>query len=299
MSNMWTIYNQAGSVQRCTVKELEYHGEWMGDEYVSVTVKSDEPVDFHFGDYLTYRGEVFTLNYDPNVVKKARSGSYGEGFTYENVRLFSYAAKMKVVDFKDVVLEDNGQAYTSLSEFSFFASSVEDLADRLQANLNRESEHWRVFTPDYDRCVQRMDSTTGWGSYYSESHSAGETDVNVEVTKDDSCWSVLGFSYTKFGIEFYVRGRDIVIGGDPVQVNSGSGSIFQYGKGKGLYEIERTSDDNQEIITKLFAYGSEKNMPLNYYANLHKRPFVTGKKFQWEIISGQTIYSILTSKTIY
>ena len=295
MTNEWTIYRKtSGSTIPLieNIKELEYHGEWMGDEYVTVTMKTPEPIDFKYGDYLVYRGEMFVIDYDPNVVKKAARGSYGEGFTYDNIKLFSNAAKMKSVDFKDVVLYDRGFSYTRLSEFSFFASSVEDLADRIQANLNRESDLWRVLTPDVIRCNQRGIDTSDWSRYYTSSSTKGETDVNVEVAKEDTCWSALGFAYTKFGLEFYVRDRLIVIGGDPVQVNTGDGSIFRYGKGTGLYEIERTSDEDQEVVTKLFAYGSEKNLPLNYYANIGKKiKFTISRKSKKTFITGHpTLY---------
>ena len=82
----WTIYRRNTDPDRnpvASAHELEFHGEWMGDEYVSVTVKSPVPIDFHFGDCLTYRGTRYEIDYDPNFIKKARMGSYGEGFVYD------------------------------------------------------------------------------------------------------------------------------------------------------------------------------------------------------------------------
>ena len=37
--------------------------------------------------------------------------------------------------------------------------------------------------------------------------------------------------------------------------------FFKYGRGNGLYEIQRTADADQQIITRLRAYGSTRNMP--------------------------------------
>lgn len=289
-----TVGNVEQTVTVATVHELEYHGEWMGDEYVTVTVKSPEPVDFHFGDYLLYRSEYFRINYDPNVVKKAGRVKYGEGFTYDNIKLYSDASKMKSIDFKDIVLYDNNISYTSLSAFSFYAASIEDLADRLQANLDRESVGWKVYTPNRTRYLQRVGllSDTDWNDYYPSLASQqkyneilGETDINVDVSDTDRCWEVTKMSYEKFGLSYYVTGKNVVIGGDAIVADH----IFRYGKNLGMYEIERTSDENQEIVTKLFAYGSDKNIPLNYYANVGKKiKFQVSQKRELTIVGSDT-----------
>ena len=44
--------------------------------------------------------------------------------------------------------------------------------------------------------------------------------------------------------------------------------MFEYGRGNGLYEIEQNADSDQKVITRLRAYGSEKNLPSHYYADL-------------------------------
>lgn len=276
MAKTWNILRTVGgsSTTIATVHELEYHGEWMAEEYVSITVKSPVPVDFHYGDYLTYRGIKFEINYDPNFIKKARSSTYGEGFTYENIKLYSVAARLQHIGFKDVVLntlKDNANklVYSSLGTFSFFAGSVEDLADRIQANLNRDNGTlWKVFTPDKTRTYQRIDShvpSTVWDNYYDGTEERGKTEIDIRVA-DLSCRDALSLCYTSFGLSYYVVGTLIIIGGKPLSV----GYDYEYGKGNGLYEVERVHDESQRIVTKLFAYGSERNIPMNYYAMLHK-----------------------------
>jgi len=303
MAKTWNILRTVGgsSTTIATVHELEYHGEWMEDCYVTVTVKSPTPVDFHINDHLHYRGELFEINYDPSVVKKARSGSYDDGFTYDNIKLYSISARLKNVGFKDVVLNDiydnaNKLVYSSLGTFSFFAGSVEDLADRIMANLTRmygSGHGWRIYTPSKDRSSQRNGGNYSWTNYYDPTPASfGKTEINISVS-DISCFDALKMSYTEFDLSFYFNGKDIVIGGKPITADYG----FEYGKGNGLYEIERISDDSQRIVTKLYAYGSERNIPTNYYANLHKKAFVTGHKLIYEIISGQPIYSIYTPIT--
>lgn len=273
MKDDFIIYGQ-DYTEKAFTESLEYHGEWMGDEFVTVTVHSPEPVDFQIGDYLEYRGENFSILDDPNIIKKARSGSYQEGFTYENIKLYPESARMKHIAFNDYVLPDpdapaNKIPYSSLNIFSFFAASVEDLADRIQANLDRmEPDMWAVFTPNHSRVLQRVPSEISkWNNYYDGSYEVqGKTDVNVTVS-GLSCWEALKLAYTSFDVSYYITGRIIVIGGTPVSTEHD----FRYGKGLGLYEIERTTDESQDVVTKLYCYGSEKNIPYGYYANLGKR----------------------------
>ncbi len=64
------IYDK-NNIERCEIKSLEYNGEFMGERFLSATIKSPFPIDFELGDYIDYRGERFTLNYDPSIIKKA------------------------------------------------------------------------------------------------------------------------------------------------------------------------------------------------------------------------------------
>lgn len=298
------VSGEETAVNVVLVDSLEYHGEWMGEEYVTVNVKSPEPIDFQFGDYLTYRGENYILGTDPNVVKKSRRGTYREGFTYDNIKLYAVSHEIKNTDFKDVVLNPDSNAntlvYTSLTEFQFFAGSVEDLADRLQANLDRRGFGFKILTPNWLRCQQRGITQEEWEAIYDDPEvygswgignpvTLGETDINISVTKDDGCWEMLGKAYSEFGLSFYTNGLLVVIGAPPVR----PGNIFRYGKDNGLYEVERTSEEDQQVVTKVWGYGSDQNLPLNYYANVgNKVKYVVTEKRTRHDIGDKTTYEI-------
>ena len=82
----WKIYSKDGNVLHESIEKydgtgkiverdtLEYSGKWMGDCFITVSFKSAYPIDFQIGDYIIYRGEKFTINYDPTVVKKSSRG---------------------------------------------------------------------------------------------------------------------------------------------------------------------------------------------------------------------------------
>lgn len=240
----WKVYNKDGITEVCSVKALEYSGSWMGECSVTATITSPTPLSFSIGDYLEYRGERFEINYDPTVIKSATSGSYGEGFTYDNVKFNSLSDELTRCDFLDFVPSDNQIHYSSLPNFSFFADDVRKLAERIQVNLDRiykGSKKWTVIVSD---------------------EYNGKKDVNIAVN-NITCWEALALVKSQFGANFIIKNRTITIGTEGLAV----GKLFSYGKGNGLVTIERSAESNQKIITRLRAYGSTRNLPNRYYFN--------------------------------
>jgi hypothetical protein len=241
----WKVYDKTGNTVRCTLKSLEYNGTWMGACFVTSTLKSAVPILFEIGDYVMYRGEKFEINYDPTALKKAARKTSGEAFVYDNIKFNWPGDELTRCDFLDYVKSDNQIHFTSLPKFSFFASSIQDLADRVQVNLDRiytGAQKWTVVVhPEY----------------------VSTTNVNIDVN-NIKVWGALELLNSKFGANFVIRGRTITIGTAGIAV----GNIFKYGRGNGLYEIQRTADADQQIITRLRAYGSTRNMPNRYYNKL-------------------------------
>ena len=238
----WKVYDKTGNTVRCTLKSLEYNGTWMGACFVTSTLKSAVPILFEIGDYVMYRGEKFEINYDPTALKKAARKTSGEAFVYDNIKFNWPGDELTRCDFLDYVKSDNQIHFTSLPKFSFFASSIQDLADRVQVNLDRiytGVQKWTVVVhPEY----------------------VSTTNVNIDVN-NIKVWGALELFNSKFGANFIIRGRTITIGTAGIAADN----IFRYGRGNGLYEIQRTADADQQIITRLRAYGSTRNMPNRYY----------------------------------
>lgn len=241
----WTIYDKTGTTERCTNKSLEYNGEWLGASSVTCTFKSEVPIPFEIGDYLVYRGEKFEINYDPTTLKKAAKRTTGEAFVYDNVKFNDASDELSRCDFLDYVKEDNNIHFTSLPKFSFFCSSIQELADRIQVNLDR------IYTGDKKWTV------------VVQSEYVNTTNINIDVQKI-KVWDALGLSVSKFNAYFIIRGRTITIGTAGIPTTN----IFKFGKGNGLYEIERTAEADQQIVTRVRVYGSTRNMPTRYYNKL-------------------------------
>lgn len=307
----WSVYRDSEGVpvEIAEVHELEYHGEHIGedDEYVIVKTDSAFALGFRYGDYIVYRGQRFTIDYNQSEVKRSRRGTYGEAFSYDYMKFFSDARKLRHIIFRDVVLGNTDIVHSSLGKFSFYAQTIDDLADRIQANLKRATgepwtiyqtltEPWKVFTPNRNRTNQRLGQggyPTDWDRVYGgyddslsgsslegdssnsyNSHTAGKTEQNVKCD-NINCHDAVSLGYTLFGVKYDIIGRNVVFEPPTDAVSK----LFRYGKGHGLREIEMNVSENDDVATKLYAYGSERNLPLNYYAYLHKKAYLVGEKY--------------------
>lgn len=199
----WRIYDKSGNVLHESNTEYngdgkevlddspEYSGKWMGDCFLTVSIKSPYPINFQIGDYIVYRDEKFVINYDPSIIKKSSRGSYGEGFVYDNIKFNAISYELTDVKFHDWVLAGNKIHYSSLPNFSFYATDFNDLVDRLQACTDRwckdngisKNESWIFFTPGsngdthaYDRTMERVEDII-----YTHDGSNEDTDENVEL----------------------------------------------------------------------------------------------------------------------
>ncbi len=238
----WEIKSKNNEL-KVVIHSLEHNDEWMKERYVTANIESPAPVDFEIGDWLTYRGERFEINYDPGKIKSAPRYAKGDAFKYNNVKFNSLADELTRCDFLDLVLEDNKLHFTGLPKFTFYGG-VRDLANRIQANLNKT----------YGKGTWRVVVSTD----YTET-----TEINVAVD-NIKVSGALEILVNDFKTYYTIKGKTLTIGAAGVPADH----LFKYGKGKGLYEIEQNAEADQMIVTRLRAYGSNRNMPHRYYNSL-------------------------------
>nr|DAV77572.1 MAG TPA: Putative tail protein [Caudoviricetes sp.] len=268
----WNIYHKDGSKltdvngEQITVHGLEYSDSWMGECFVTINFKHEVPINFQIGDYIVYRGERFELNYEPGKDKQARPDTYGEGFVYDSVKFNALQDELARAEFLDVVLNDNELHYTSLPKFPFYVQTLDDLLDRIQACLNEQigAGLWKIYSRNKERSVQRGALESEWLSVYGEKTEDNVIESMTITVDSQTCWQALALVNEKWDINFIVRGRNIYVGTTGIQASH----IFKYGLGNGLYEIVQNADSDQSVVTRLRAYGSEKNLPSHYYADL-------------------------------
>ena len=234
----YKVYDSNGSTERCTIDKVEYSGSFMDRRVVNATVDTPVPLAFDTGDYITYRGERFELDYLPSATKNSSSGNQSDSFRY-SLQFVSCKYELERCMMRDIVPGDNGIVYpTPLSiEFTGTASK---LAERIQSCLDlmyTGSRKWTI--------------TVALG--------VDKEEKNITISQSN-CWSALSLFNTEYGLNFYVNGREVSVGGEQLAVDYN----FRYGMGNGLYKIERSPDTDTAIVTRLIAYGGTQNIPDNY-----------------------------------
>lgn len=242
----WIVYDKTGEIKRCTIKELEYNGSFMGERTISCSFESPVVINFAIGDYLTYRGEDFYLYYTPSQTKSASSGSAQDAFEYDLV-FNTVDVELQNCQLLDYVPYGNDYHYQPSPSFSF-VGTAKTFAERIQANMNR----------DYQ----------GWVIDIYEGVETEEAEIQIDNT---SCWNALVMINKEFGLNFLVTKRRVRIGYPEDSLNH----TFYYGKDNGLYQITRNVNADEAIVTRLYAYGGERNIPSDY--NKRESDF-SGKK---------------------
>lgn len=277
----WKLYHKDGTPLRdangkeISVHSLTYDGEWMGECSVSVSIENEAPIDFSIGDYLIYRNERFELNYDPGKIKKGRKNALGDSFKYSDIKLNSLSDELARAEFLDVVLNDEAQLhYTALPDFVFYIGSLDDLLDRLQANMNEQfgDKAWKFYSRNWKRSQTRGCEAARWEEIYggdTTKEDTGVADTEIDSTsisvQNQTVWEGLVLVNSQFDVNFITRNREVFVDTSGLLMQS----TFKYGAAFGLVEINQDAESDQKIVTRMRAYGSEKNLPNRYYATLN------------------------------
>lgn len=209
------------------------------DDTLSITIKSVEPQEFNVGDRVKVFGRWYTLNRLPKV-KKTGAHTFEYTLGFEGVQYDLMSATY------DVNIDTTGNELQDVWGDSL-TGNLKRFMDVLVSNANRLFPgKWRV-------------------------GSVIDTDGDVTLTfgESDNCLSVLQTLCNKFECEF-----EIVTSDDDVntinmvtQVGKTLPYTFQYGLGRGLYELQRDNVTSSNIVTRLKVYGSDENITSKYRAD--------------------------------
>lgn len=277
-------------------ESIDYIGDRMGDEYVSVCIKSAYPVHLQCGDYLEYRGEKWSVSLKTQVKKSARPGTHRESFVYDGIKLWPASYELRRLEMQDVVIGDNNLV-TLMPQFSFYAPNVVALAERIKANLDREYSgdlRWKVrvlitkeegeerenlyYVCGYNKNIDTLASNET-GDIPVGFKPVGDVDKEISISSE-KLWAVLTSKVSgDFKVNWIVKGRTITIGTEGISYGDYFGNrALMYGMNKGCVSIEAVPDENPDnICTRLRAYGNSKNMPARYYQRKHLTYYGVGK----------------------
>lgn len=228
----FTVYSKDGQTVRCVLDKLEYTGVFMAERACTSTFISDAKINFDVFDYIDYRGERFELELLPTV-KKISKHQYSYDLNFVSLKYELERCMMR-----NIVPSDNGIVYPTPLVVEF-TGTVKYLAERIQA------------------CLDAMYGKDIWSITLADGVDSEEKNISMS---NQNCWSALSLVNTEYKLNYFVKGRNVTIGGAEPVVNN----VFEYGKGKGLYEIERISDADTGIVTKLRAYGGTRNLDYSY-----------------------------------
>ena len=239
------VYHRDGSnfklfskEQGSFVTKLEQRVQLLGVDTLDLSVTSCVKLDFEIGDKINILGNEYKLNLPAKFIKDSENR-----FVYE-MQLEGVAYDLLRANYS-VNVDTTSNDIQDLSGDSL-TGDLKMFLDVLISNANRVySVTWSL------------------GSYPSNTETRTET-----FGENDNCLSVLQSlcSQDKYNTEFKI----VVDGSGNKTLNVGSfgstfGYKFQYGKGKGLFKLERDKVSTSNIITRLWAFGSTKNIVTSKY----------------------------------
>lgn len=201
----------------------------MAENTVTMAVDASVVLDLQINDYVDVFVNDATERYfllDLDDVKKASSIEFNHTIIFKG---WQYKLQPAAYLFPD---SDNNFTLAGQT----IMGNLETFIDLLITNANRDQ--------------------TGWVKGVIDETDFQEFTPNV----DDNCLSVLASLATAFKTEWWVNGQTIHMTkrGDIEDIT------YMYGQGNGLYDLTRTTSTDKNIVTRLYAYGSTRNIPANY-----------------------------------
>jgi hypothetical protein len=204
----------------------EQQGAIMGADQVVINVATWKAIPFKIGDYANIFGGVYKLNALPSVTKVWK-------FKYQ----YSLTLEGLMYDLTKVqYLFLNANNQFTEAKFSFRGRPLE-LCQLIIYNLRRvfPEAPWRLgFVIEAE--PQTIDFTA------------------------QNCLEALSTIASTFNTEYLFEGHTINL--YKKQLNSGV--VLEYGQNNTLYGLTRQNADNSNVITRLYAFGSNRNIGSNY-----------------------------------
>jgi len=209
----------------CALVSAEFEEFLMASETVRVTVESIVSIDFTVGDYIIIDGLKYRMNQAPQVVRDDR-----ELFVYT---LVFESAKYDLMNCM-FLLPDT-------SKDDYFTATLSELAQMVVDNANR------VYV-----------------NQWALGECPDKTDVITEQFTEQNCLVALQTMCEAYDMQFRIVEENNVKTINIIEKGDNTSLRLEYGRGKGLYSIRREATTSEEIITRLFVYGSSENLPTGY-----------------------------------
>lgn len=196
----------------------------MGENTVVVSFKDTRNILFQINDYCEVFGEIYKLR-KKTPVTKGSSLDYEYTLTFEAEGNDLAKAQLLFLD------ADNN---LTVGDFSLMGTA-DTFVDLILQNVLRTSTGWKkgqVIPTEYK---------------------------NLTFTKNN-CMEALARLAEEFETEYWIEGKTIHL----TKRSNDTGLVFKNKKGQGLYSISSAISNDSDVATRLYAYGSDKNLPPDY-----------------------------------
>lgn len=265
----FSIFSKDGSVIRYA-GEPKYTGTFMGVSYIEFSsIDSPVPIPWERGDYVDYYriGKRFRLYSLPEPKKQARRGENGASFVYSNVKFYASTKDLEIAPFRDLVPADNDIHFSTRPDVSTY-ESVYGIAARIKECMDDIFPgKWAIEVFD----TSDSDLLALFNEQKEFSVSNGSClDALSQIYE---VWKNVGWIHTYDSI----RGKEIItIGRSSLRDSENTSDSYAYGIGNGLTSLKKAAANEDEFATRLYVYGSERNIQTRYYngLNIHDKDSV-------------------------
>lgn len=228
----------------CAVVSGNISHTLMGEETLTLEVEASAAVGFEVG----YRTEVFGRTYYLNNLPRAVRMS-GHRITY-SVVMESLKYELSKVLFTNRF--NGGSENVNEADFSFtgsFAGVMDKIVSELERVYGAGTWQWKEADTGVDQAYDH--------SRLDEVKTLSFSSENVLSALNTACgqWNAEFRVEREAGVNTITAGRF----GRNVWEHT-----FRYGRGNGLYRLTRDRKSDSNMITRLYAYGSDKNLSGKY-----------------------------------
>ena len=228
----------------CAVVSGNISHALMGEETLTLEVEASAAVGFEVG----YRTEVFGRTYYLNNLPRAVRMS-GHRITY-SVVMESLKYELSKVLFTNRF--NGGSENVNEADFSFtgsFAGVMDKIVSELERVYGAGTWQWKEADTGVDEAYDH--------SRLDEVKTLSFSSENVLSALNTACgqWNAEFRVEREAGVNTITAGRF----GRNVWEHT-----FRYGRGNGLYRLTRDRKSDSNMITRLYAYGSDKNLSGKY-----------------------------------
>lgn len=232
-----TTYPLAVKKDATGIKQATQSWGLLGDDVVNITVESPYPQTYAIGDSISVFGRTYRLNQLPRV-RRTGAHKYAYDLTFEGVQYDLLRA------FYDVTIETTGNTLQDVHGDAL-TGDLRRFATVLVSNANR------VFP----------------GKWQLGTCPATIADKTLTFGDGDNCLAVYHNLCKTFDVEATISESAGVYTIDfAKRVGVTHPFTFEFGKGGGLYALDRQNVDSSNIVTRLKVYGSSDNITNKYRA---------------------------------